>query len=34
MERFGFAYTLRKVDGRWKVIVGAMHDTETVLQLE
>ncbi len=26
LERFGLTYTLRQVDGDWKIVVGALHD--------
>jgi Domain of unknown function (DUF4440) len=26
LDRFGLNYTLRKVDGTWKIIVGVLHD--------
>ena len=27
---FGFTYTMRKVDGIWKIIVGTIHDVDAV----
>lgn len=29
IEHFGFTYTLRKVEGDWKIIAGVLHDPET-----
>ncbi len=29
IEHFGFTYTLRKVEGEWKIISGILHDPET-----
>lgn len=26
LERFGLTYTLRQVNGDWKIVVGALHD--------
>ncbi len=26
LDRFGLNYTLRKVDGNWKIVVGILHD--------
>jgi hypothetical protein len=26
IEHFGFTYTLRKVDNKWKIIIGVLHD--------
>jgi hypothetical protein len=30
LTSFGFTYTMRKVDGRWKIIVGTIHDVDAV----
>lgn len=29
IEHFGFTYTLRKVEGHWKIISGILHEPET-----
>jgi 3-oxoadipate enol-lactonase len=29
IEHFGFTYTLRKVEGEWKIISGILHEAET-----
>jgi 3-oxoadipate enol-lactonase len=28
IEHFGFTYTLRKVEGKWKIIAGVLHEPE------
>ncbi|WP_019501675.1 hypothetical protein [Pseudanabaena sp. PCC 6802] len=28
IEHFGFTYTLRKVEDKWKIIVGVLHEPE------
>ncbi len=30
LTSFGFTYTMRKVDNRWKIIVGTIHDVDAV----
>jgi 3-oxoadipate enol-lactonase len=30
MEHFGFTYTMRKVEGNWKIIAGVLHEPETL----
>ncbi|MGD1715769.1 hypothetical protein [Dapis sp. BLCC M172] len=30
LTTFSFTYTMRKVEGRWKIIVGTIHDVESV----
>jgi hypothetical protein len=30
LTRFGFTYTMRKVNERWKIIVGKIHDVDAV----
>jgi|688.fasta_scaffold588461_2 hypothetical protein len=30
LTSFGFTYTMRKVDERWKIIVGTIHDVDSV----
>ncbi|OZH55693.1 hypothetical protein AFK68_02950 [Hydrocoleum sp. CS-953] len=30
LTNFGFTYTMRKVEDRWKIIVGTIHDVEPV----
>ncbi|PZO39365.1 MAG: hypothetical protein DCF19_13935 [Pseudanabaena frigida] len=30
IEHFGFTYTLRKVEDKWKIIAGVLHDPETI----
>jgi hypothetical protein len=30
LQRFGLTYTLRSVYGKWKIVVGAVHDTDIV----
>lgn len=30
IEHFGFTYTLRKVENKWKIIGGVIHDPETL----
>jgi hypothetical protein len=30
MEHFGFTYTLREVEGNWKIIAGVLHESETL----
>jgi 3-oxoadipate enol-lactonase len=30
IEHFGFTYTLRKVEGKWKIIAGVLHEPETL----
>lgn len=30
MEHFGFTYTLREVEGNWKIIAGVLHEPETL----
>ncbi|WP_310425870.1 alpha/beta hydrolase [Chamaesiphon sp. VAR_48_metabat_135_sub] len=30
IEHFGFTYTLRKVEGDWKIIAGVLHEPETL----
>jgi hypothetical protein len=29
IEHFGFTYTMRKVEGHWKIISGILHEPET-----
>ena len=31
IEHFGFTYTLRKVEDKWKIIAGILHDPETLV---
>jgi ketosteroid isomerase-like protein len=33
LERFGATYTLRRTDAGWKIVVLAIHDADTVLDL-
>jgi ketosteroid isomerase-like protein len=33
LQRFGLTYTLRNVDGKWRIIVATVHDIDTALQL-
>jgi hypothetical protein len=30
IEHFGFTYTLRKVEAKWKIIAGVLHEPETL----
>jgi hypothetical protein len=30
LTNFGFTYTLRKVDERWKIILGTINDVEAI----
>lgn len=30
IEHFGFTYTLIKVEDKWKIIIGIIHDPETI----
>ena len=30
MEHFGFTYTMRKVENKWKIIAGVLHEPETL----
>ena len=30
IEHFGFTYTMRKVEDKWKIIAGVLHDPETL----
>ena len=30
IEHFGFTYTLRKVEDKWKIVGGVIHDPETL----
>ena len=30
MEHFGFTYTMRKVEDKWKIIAGVLHEPETL----
>ncbi|GBF79474.1 DUF6841 family protein [Aphanothece sacrum] len=30
LTSFGFTYTMRKVEDRWKIIVGTIHDVDAV----
>lgn len=34
LGKFGFTYTMRKIDTDWKIIAGIIHDVETILELE
>ena len=31
IEYFGFTYTMRKVEDKWKIIAGILHDPETLI---
>jgi hypothetical protein len=33
LEQLGETYTLRKVDGDWKIVVAMVHDPGAILQL-
>ncbi|WP_373545424.1 hypothetical protein [Chamaesiphon sp.] len=30
IEHFGFTYTMRKVEDKWKIIAGVLHEPETL----